>query len=101
MKNAATLALIMARIDRDKPLLAGEKKLVREALESLAELTDMVNEQCQCSTESVPSLKLCLGSCSHCGDHWVTAARAERVSDCPYTFSHTKHWCGYEGCRES
>lgn len=20
---------------------------------------------------------------------------------CPYTFAHTKRWCGYEGCRES
>jgi len=20
--------------------------------------------------------------------------------ECPYTFSHTKHWCGYDGCRE-
>ena len=19
---------------------------------------------------------------------------------CPYTFSHTRHWCGYRGCRD-
>lgn len=19
---------------------------------------------------------------------------------CPYTFAHTRHWCGYAGCRE-
>lgn len=31
---------------------------------------------------------------------------ADRVANgepakCPYTHAHTKHWCGYEGCRES
>ena len=20
---------------------------------------------------------------------------------CPYSFNHTKHWCGYETCRDS
>lgn len=20
---------------------------------------------------------------------------------CPYTHAHTRHWCGYEGCREA
>lgn len=26
--------------------------------------------------------------------------KAEK-NDCPYTHSHTKEWCGYDGCRES
>lgn len=21
--------------------------------------------------------------------------------DCPYSFAHTRHWCGYDTCRES
>jgi len=21
--------------------------------------------------------------------------------ECPFTFAHTRHWCGYPGCRES
>lgn len=21
--------------------------------------------------------------------------------ECPYTFSHTRHWCGYQTCRDS
>jgi len=25
----------------------------------------------------------------------------DRDARCPYTFSHTKHWCGYEDCRDS
>lgn len=24
----------------------------------------------------------------------------EDVYECPYTFSHTRTWCGYETCRE-
>ena len=31
--------------------------------------------------------------------------RAERVlatgDPCPYTFAHTRHWCGYKTCRDS
>lgn len=23
------------------------------------------------------------------------------VQACPYTHAHTRHWCGYDGCRES
>lgn len=23
------------------------------------------------------------------------------VNECPYTFSHTRHWCGYKDCRDS
>lgn len=23
------------------------------------------------------------------------------VQPCPYTHSHTRHWCGYEQCRDS
>lgn len=26
---------------------------------------------------------------------------AEKQNECPYNFSHTKSWCGYDGCRES
>lgn len=26
--------------------------------------------------------------------------RAQPENPCPFTHSHTKHWCGYEGCRE-
>ena len=25
----------------------------------------------------------------------------EVVHECPFTFAHTRHWCGYELCRES
>lgn len=24
-----------------------------------------------------------------------------QTGTCPYTHAHTKHWCGYAGCRES
>jgi len=24
----------------------------------------------------------------------------EVVTECPYTFAHTRHWCGYSECRE-
>lgn len=24
----------------------------------------------------------------------------EIVAECPYTFAHTRHWCGNSGCRE-
>jgi hypothetical protein len=23
------------------------------------------------------------------------------ATECPYTFSHTRHWCGYDACRDS
>ncbi len=26
---------------------------------------------------------------------------APPVETCPYTFSHTRHWCGYAACRDS
>lgn len=30
------------------------------------------------------------------------AAKEEvRENPCPYTFSHTRHWCGYADCRDS
>jgi hypothetical protein len=41
---------------------------------------------------------------------WVLAAQATagyllgaafEVDPCPYTFSHTRQWCGYDTCRES
>ena len=54
MENKHTLDLIMARIEMGKPLLEGEKRILRDALESLAELTDMVNDQCACSTGQIP-----------------------------------------------
>lgn len=25
----------------------------------------------------------------------------EIVEECPFTFAHTRHWCGHSGCRES
>jgi hypothetical protein len=28
-------------------------------------------------------------------------SRAPEDNPCPYTHSHTRHWCGYDGCRES
>lgn len=24
-----------------------------------------------------------------------------RTEECPYTFAHTKHWCGKDGCRDA
>lgn len=24
-----------------------------------------------------------------------------KPNPCPYTFAHTRHWCGYEGCRDA
>lgn len=28
-------------------------------------------------------------------------AELDAYPKCPYTHGHTRHWCGYEGCRES
>lgn len=39
------------------------------------------------------------------GDRMPLAERlAEELANvpkCPYTHAHTRHWCGYEGCREN
>ncbi len=29
------------------------------------------------------------------------AAIGRDVNACPYTFAHTRHWCGYDTCRDS
>lgn len=36
-------------------------------------------------------------------DQILRVARMLNDADlrCPYTFSHTRHWCGYEDCRDS
>lgn len=32
----------------------------------------------------------------------LTKIRAELANEqCPYTFAHTRHWCGHAGCRDS
>lgn len=31
----------------------------------------------------------------------ITEADQPGETQCPYTFAHTRHWCGYDGCRES
>ncbi len=31
----------------------------------------------------------------------VEASIAGVSEECPYTMSHTRHWCGYAGCRDS
>lgn len=31
----------------------------------------------------------------------TTVSDWEDVPRCPYTHSHTRHWCGYKHCRES
>jgi hypothetical protein len=31
----------------------------------------------------------------------ITEADQPGEVRCPYTFAHTRHWCGYDGCRES
>lgn len=29
------------------------------------------------------------------------SAPEPQTPECPYTFSHTRHWCGYQACRDS
>lgn len=40
-------------------------------------------------------------------DGWIQRGEVDaeltmaNTGECPYTFSHTRHWCGYRGCRDS
>jgi hypothetical protein len=31
---------------------------------------------------------------------YIWTPKAEQPPGCPFDFSHTKHWCGYEECRD-
>lgn len=31
----------------------------------------------------------------------ITEADQPGETQCPYTLAHMRHWCGYDGCRES
>ena len=33
--------------------------------------------------------------------HEAMTKAAEKPNPCPFDFAHTRHWCGYDGCRES
>lgn len=33
--------------------------------------------------------------------HALTEAMAPGENHCPFSFAHTRHWCGYDGCRDS
>lgn len=32
---------------------------------------------------------------------WERHAYGDAAEKCPFTQAHTRHWCGYEGCRDS
>jgi hypothetical protein len=34
-------------------------------------------------------------------DEWDEWASGELPEKCPFTHSHTRHWCGYDTCRDS
>lgn len=47
----------------------------------------------------------CSGHEKVCGAVWdengEPVTRSALAPVCPYTHAHTKHWCGYDGCRDS
>ena len=32
---------------------------------------------------------------------WDQILERGKVEECPYTFAHTRHWCGNQSCRDS
>jgi hypothetical protein len=47
-----------------------------------------------------PSAFLCWHTVDQVAD-WLRAREEAEENPCPYDFSHTRHWCGYEGCRDA
>lgn len=68
MKNTQSLLDLVARAERGA-LLPGEAQILRDAIQSLAELTDMVNRECGCATGQIPVVKIEVQEpyCARCG----------------------------------